>query len=91
MKKYIFWAVVFIFGAAPAWARDPDVEGRVTRLDYTQGRLLVLNELNNDIGKREYRVTVKPGMINEYKKNDRLKVWLPDDRKEASMIERISR
>ncbi len=91
MKKCFLLLMGMMFCASLAWARDPDIEGRATRVDYTQNTLLVLNELKNDIGKREYRVKVKQGMINDYKKNDRLKIWLMADRKEASMIERVSR
>ena len=77
--------------AGTAWASDPDLEGRVTTIDYTKSKILVLNELDNKIGKREYRVVVKQGMINDYKKNDKLKIWLMADHKEASHIERVDR
>ena len=85
-------AGVFLLLAGTAWASDDrDLEGRITLIDYTKSRILVKNELDNKIGKREYRVLVKQGMINDYKKNDKLKVWLMADRKEASHIERTDR
>lgn len=75
-----------------AWAGDePDLQGRVQKVDIQKNFLLVKNVLENDIGPREYRVTVKQGMINDYKKNDELKVWLMKDRKEAKHIERVDR
>ncbi len=93
MKKnaILILAAAFLFAGSVAWAGDPDLEGRVTRIDYTKNRLVVQNELENKIGKREYKVMIKQGMINDYKKNDKLKVWLMADRKEASQIERVSR
>ena len=77
--------------AGTAWASDPDLEGRVQKVDIQKNFLLVKNELDNKIGKRDYRVTVKQGMINDYKKNDKLKVWLMADHKEAKHIERVDR
>ena len=82
---------VLLFAGA-AWAGDePDLEGRVQKVEIQKNYLLVKNELENKIGKREYRVYVKQGMINDYKKNDKLKVWLMADRKEAKKIERTDR
>ena len=75
----------------PAWASDPDLEGRVTKIEMTKSILTVKNVLENEIGLREYRILVKQGMINDYKKNDKLKVWLMADRKEAKKIERVDR
>ena len=92
MKKMI--AAIFLgllLSASAAWAGDPDLEGRVTTIDYTKSIIRVKNELDNKIGKREYRVLVKQGMINDYKTNDKLKVWLMADRKEAKHIERTDR
>jgi len=92
MKKVIGGLLfgVFLLTSA-AWAQDPDLEGRITRIDYTKSVILVKNELNNEIGPREYRVLVKQGMINDYKKNDKLKIWLMADRREAKHIERTDR
>ena len=89
MKKYALLLVGILLFTAPAWAEDPDIVGRVSRIDYTKSIILVRNELKNDIGNRDYRVLVKQGMINNYKKNDRLKIWLMADHREAAMIERV--
>ena len=92
MKKRVLLFLLGLFLlSAPAWAGDPDLEGRVTKIEMTKSILTVKNELENKIGKREYRILVKQGMINDYKKNDKLKVWLMADRKEAKKIERIDR
>ena len=92
MKKCIIVLMLGIFLSAPAaWASDPDLEGRVTKVEMTRSILTVRNELENKIGKREYRILVKQGMINDYKKNDKLKVWLMADHKEAKHIEREDR
>ena len=92
MKKYIIALVLGIFLSAPAaWASDPDLEGRITKIDVPKSTVLIKNELDNKIGKREVRVVVKQGMINDYKKNDKLKVWLMADHREAKHIERIDR
>ena len=85
------WLLGILSLAGAAWAEDPDLEGRITTLDITKSIIRVKNELDNKIGKREYRVLVKQGMINDYKKNDKLKIWLMADRKEARKIERIDR
>lgn len=75
-----------------AWAKDePDLEGRVTRIDIPKEQLLVKNELENDIGLREYRVQLKRGMIDGYRRGDKLKVWLMADKREAKRIERTDR
>ena len=77
MKKCIIVLMLGIFLSVPAaWASDPDLEGRITRVDVPKSTVLIKNELDNKIGKREYRVLIKQGMINDYKKNDKLKVWL---------------
>jgi hypothetical protein len=93
MKKNVFavFALAVLLSASVAWAGDPDLQGRVTRIDYPKNSLVVQNELENNIGKREYRVKIKQGMINDYKKNDKLKIWLMADRKEAAHVEMVSR
>lgn len=91
MKRFALVFAAFILSTSLAWAGDPDLEGRITRIDYVKSTLYVRNELKNQIGNRDYRVLVKQGMINDYKHNDRLKVWLMADGREASMIERVSR
>ena len=91
MKKYALLLAGILLFTAPAWAEDSDIDGRVSRIDYTKSIILVRNELKNEIGNRDYRVLVKQGMINNYKKNDRLKIWLMADHREAAMIERVSR
>lgn len=80
-----------LFSASLAYAEDPDLQGRITNINTLKGTVLVKNELDNKIGKREYRVVLKQGMINDYKKNDKLKIWLMADRKEAKYIERVER
>ena len=80
-----------LFITATAWASDPDMEGRITKIDATKSIITVGNELDNKIGKREKRVLVKQGMINDYKTNDKLKIWLMADGFEAKQIERIDR
>ncbi len=74
-----------------SWAGEPDMEGRITKIDVTKSVITVKNELDNKIGKREKRVIVKQGMINDYKKNDKLKIWMMADGREAGHIERIDR
>lgn len=93
MKKVIMGLfLALVLCASAAWAgNDPDIEGRITKINYTKSIIEVKNELENKIGKREYRVLVKQGMINDYKKNDKLKIWLMADRKEAKRIERTDR
>ena len=93
MKKWTaFLAFSVLLMVSPVWAGDdPDIEGRVTKVEMTKSHLTVKNELENKIGKREYRILVKQGMINDYKKNDKLKVWLMADHKEAKRIERTDR
>ena len=92
MKKAILAVICgILLSSSVCWASDPDLEGRVVLIDYTKSIILVRNELDNKIGKREYRVLVKQGMINDYKKNDKLKIWLMADHKEAGHIERIDR
>ena len=93
MKKGLIAFVLGLgFMSSLAWAgNDPDLEGRVTKVETIKNVLTVKNELKNNIGPREYRILVKQGMINDYKKNDKLKVWLMADRKEAKRIERIDR
>lgn len=74
-----------------AWAFDPDIEGWITKIETSQRRITVLNELKNKIGLREYRFTVKNGTINDYKRDDRVRVWLdPDDRTHAAEVEILS-
>ena len=90
-KRLVVLSLGILLSATAAWASDPDLEGRITKIDVTKSIILVKNELDNKIGKREYRVLVKQGMINDYKKNDKLKVWLMADHKEASHIERTDR
>ena len=91
-KKIVIFALGILLFASPAQAGDdPDLEGRVTKVETTKSVLTVMNELENKIGKREYRILVKQGMINDYKKNDKLKVWLMADHKEAKHIERTDR
>ena len=92
MKKICSTVVLGLILCSWAWAGDdPDLQGRITLIDYTKSVIRVANELENKIGKREYRVVVKQGMINDYKKNDKLKVWLMADHREAKHIERIDR
>ena len=91
MKKAGVGVVLGVLLATAAWAGEPDIEGRITTLNMTKSIIVVKNELDNKIGRREYRVLVKQGMINDYKKNDKLKIWLMADRKEAKQIERIDR
>jgi hypothetical protein len=91
MKKLSLFVFVLLFSTTLAYANDPDIEGRITTLDVTKSIITVKNELENKIGLREYRVLVKQGMINDYKKNDKLKIWLMADHKEAKRIERIDR
>lgn len=86
----------FIFGillsTAVCWAgEDPDLEGPIVRIDYTKSIILVRNDLENKIGKRDYRVKVKQGMIGGYMKDDWIKVWLMADRREAAHIELVRR
>lgn len=93
MKKIsalLMLAVFLLAGTAWADRKDPDLEGRITKIEYTKGYIVVRNELKNEIGKREYRVLVKQGMVNNYKMNNKIKVWLMVDRKEAKMIEKVS-
>ena len=91
MKKLSLVLAGLLVSASLAWAGEPDLEGRISRVDVTKSVILVKNELENKIGKREYRVLVKQGMINDYKKNDKVKIWLMADRKEAKHIERTDR
>ena len=90
-KKTLGLVLGILLLTGTAWASDPDLEGRVQKVDIQKNFLLVKNELDNKIGKRDYRVTVKQGMINDYMKNDKLKVWLMADHKEAKHIERVDR
>jgi hypothetical protein len=91
MKKIAGILVLGILCAVSGvWAGDdPDLEGRVTKLETGKSVITVKNELDNKIGLREYRVLVKQGMINHYKMGHRLKIWLMADRKEARHIERV--
>ena len=91
MKRTLALLGLGLLCVTAAWAGEPDLEGRITKIEMTKSIITVHNELENKIGKREYRVIVKQGMINDYKKNDKLKVWLMADRKEAKHIERIDR
>ena len=92
LRKQIFVALLSVFIlSGTAWASDPDLEGRITRVDTPKEFLVIKNELDNSIGKREYRVYLKKGMISSYMKNDKLKVWLMADHKEAARIERTDR
>ncbi|HTL71225.1 MAG TPA: hypothetical protein VL404_08055 [Candidatus Eisenbacteria bacterium] len=91
MRKILAMLVFGALVSAPAWARDPDLEGRVKKMDVTHSVITVKNELENKIGKREYKVLVKQGMINDYKMNDKIRVWLMADNREASRIERVDR
>ncbi len=91
MKKAILLMFSLLCFTTLAHAGDPDLEGRITRLDVPKSIITVHNELENSIGKREYRVVVKQGMINDYKRNDKVKVWLMADHREAKRIERTDR
>lgn len=93
MKKSIaILALGILLSVSAAWAdNDPDLEGRIRTIDVTKSIIVVKNELQNKIGPREYRVLVKQGMINNYMKNDKLKIWLMADRKEAKRIEKVEK
>ena len=82
---------ICLMGSVAFAGDDPDLQGKVGSIDQRKSIIVVKNELENKIGKRDYRVIVKQGMINDYKRNDTLKVWLMADRKEARHIERIDR
>ena len=92
MKKIsaLFMLGVFLLVGTAFAGKEPDIEGRITKIEYTKSYIVVRNELENEIGKREYRVLVKQGIINSYKMNNKIKVWLMVDRREAKMIERVS-
>ena len=77
--------------SAPACAGEPDLHGEITHIDYVKGTMQVRNVLKNNIGNRDYRVSVKQGMINDYKRYDTVNIWLMQDGKEAAYIERESR
>ena len=89
MKKYFFILTALLLTASTVWAEEADLQGHVIRIDYPQNRVLLRNEVKNKIGLRDYRVAIKQGMINDYKKNDQLKIWLMEDGKQAAMIEKI--
>ena len=90
--RILLLAVAALILSSAAHADAPDLEGRVSDVDYSGHMLVVRNELTNQLGNRDYRVGVKQGMINDYKKNDRLRIWLDvNDSHKAEMIERISR
>ena len=91
MKKLTLLFLALLFTTALAYADDPDLEGRITTISIPKSTITVKNELENKIGKREYRVLLKQGMINEYKKNDKVKIWLMADHREAKHIERTDR
>lgn len=91
MKKSALIVFTLLLLSSSAWARDPDLEGRITSVNIPKSTILVKNELENEIGLREYRVIVKQGMISDYKKNDKLKIWLMSDKKEAKRIQRTDR
>ncbi len=91
MKKYLLFLAGFLLLTSFAWADEPDLEGRVGTIDYTKNTLVIRNVLKNTIGNRDYRVVVKQGMISDYKRNDKLRIWLGEDHKQAAMIERVSR
>lgn len=92
MKKVLLALCMgIVLSSSAVWASDPDIEGRITKIELTKSILTVKNELENKIGKHEKRVLVKQGMINNYMKNDKLKIWLMADGYEAKHIERESR
>ncbi len=91
MKKYILFLAALLFSAAPALAVEPDLHGEITSIDYGKSEIQVRNILPNKIGNRDYRVNVKQGMINDFKRNDTVNVWLMEDGKEAGYIELESR
>ena len=72
---------------------DPDVEGRISNIDYGQNEIVVSNILykEKNVGGREKRIKVKQGMINNYKVQDYVKVKLDEENKTAVMIELVKR
>lgn len=58
-----------------------DFEGTIVRVDYRANEIVV-----RDTTGRERRVIVKQGMIGQYKVDDRVRVQLMADMKEARMI-----
>ena len=72
---------------------DPDVEGRISNIDYGQNEIVVNNLLYKEkkVGAREKRIKVKQGMINNYKVQDYVKVKLDEENKTAVMIELVKR
>src|SRR5207253_3199045 len=61
---------------------DPrELEGEIVRVDYPRSQMVI-----RDIDGRERKVIVKQGMINNYKVDDYVKVYLMADMKEAKSI-----
>ena len=92
MKKFILLLAALFVSTVPAQAAvEPDLHGEITSIDYGKSAIQVRNVLPNKIGNRDYRVSVKQGMINDFKRNDTVNVWLMEDGREAGYIERESR
>ncbi len=94
MKKLILILMTwFVFGlSASAYAEitDPDVEGRISDIHYLKSEIVVSNVLTGkNVGAREKRIRLKPGMIGSYKLMDYVKVKLSADHKRAVEIELV--
>jgi ribosomal protein L21E len=61
-----------------------DLEGRIINVDNSQGTIVV-----HDAQGRDRRVTLKKGMISNYKVDDYVRIHLMADLKEAKMIRTI--
>src|SRR5689334_171791 len=62
--------------------QDPrELEGEIIRVDYPESMIVV-----RDANGRERKVWLKQGMINNYKVDDYVKIYLMADMKEAKTI-----
>jgi hypothetical protein len=95
MRKIAVWFLAGILLAAPgvsiAEVANPDVEGRIVKIEYTRSMITVSNVLVNKTGQgpREKRVKLKQGMINDYKLRDYVKVKLSADGRDAVGMEKV--
>ena len=81
---------VLMASGVRAEVADPDVEGRISGIHYQKGEIVVSNVLTGkDVGAREKRIRLKPGMIGDYKIMDYVKVKLTPDKKRAAEIELV--
>lgn len=93
MKKYSVttWAVLFsiLFISRASAMENPDLEGWIVKIDTIKGTIRVLSA-NNDGQKlpHDHVVVVKPGLINDFKRNDYVKVKFRADLPYALMIEK---